>query len=429
MNRELRRILVIAMLPTFATSIGLGALIPVIPSIVMGLGASLELAAFIAGATVLGTILGDLPAGALVARVGERRSMLVAASGSILGLAGCLLAPGPWALFAGVLAVGAFAATFSLARHAYLTLAVPQRLRARTLSTLGGVFRAGNFIGPLLAAAIIAAFGDPRLVLWAAIAAYALAILVLLLAPDPESMAPQPGSALAASGPASPGDPRSAELLEELEAEEPGGILAEMRRSRAVLLRLGTTVGIVALLRTARQVLLPVWGLSIGLADADIALIVGLSGGIDLALFFTSGWVMDRFGRAASGVPALVGLALGFGILAFTHDLDDRAGWLLAVAIILGLANGLGSGIVMTLGADASPPGNPAPFLAAWHFITDLAAGAVPFLVSGLAAVAGLPAVAATLGGLGVLGAGLMARYAPRYGPSRAERMARAQDG
>ncbi|CAG7844295.1 hypothetical protein USB125703_00522 [Pseudoclavibacter triregionum] len=509
LDPSFRRVLVIAMLPTLAASIGMGAVVPIIPSAVRALGGGLESAAFIAGAVVLGGILGDLPAGALVARIGERRSMLVAAVGSIIGVVLGAIAPTEWQILAGVLLIGVCSATFALARHAYLTLAVPVKYRARTLSTLGGVFRAGAFVGPFIAAAIISATGSPQAVFWAALVAELVAIAVLLLAPDPEEMAPAPGAALATEGPGSPGraatvasaavgermpgeaapggavvgtaapgaqiaaeaqaaaasaglvpsvtsegatsaahgptdavaaaaeaegvvgqatldeaqpvpgDPRSSELLEDLEAEEPGGIFAEMRRSRAVLARLGTTVGIVALLRTARQVLLPVWGLSIGMSDADVALVMGISGGLDFALFFASGWIMDRWGRAASGVPALAGLTLGFGALALTHDLASAQAWFVAVAIVIGLANGIGSGIIMTLGADAAPPERPAPFLAAWHFITDLATGVVPFLVSGLAAVAGLPAVAASLAAIGVAGTGLMACYAPRYGPKR----------
>jgi MFS family permease len=44
---------------------------------------------------------------------------------------------------------------FGLARHAYLTEAIPVPFRARALSTLGGTFRIGLFVGPFIAAAIV----------------------------------------------------------------------------------------------------------------------------------------------------------------------------------------------------------------------------------------------------------------------------------
>ena len=51
---------------------------------------------------------------------------------------------------------------FSLARQAYLTEAIPIRMRARALSTLGGTFRIGLFIGPFVAAAIVVALDHRR---------------------------------------------------------------------------------------------------------------------------------------------------------------------------------------------------------------------------------------------------------------------------
>ena len=43
-------------------------------------------------------------------------------------------------------------AVWGLARQAYLSEAVPLEMRARALSTLGGVQRIGSFIGPFLGA-------------------------------------------------------------------------------------------------------------------------------------------------------------------------------------------------------------------------------------------------------------------------------------
>ncbi|MCE3378797.1 hypothetical protein LB340_14485, partial [Staphylococcus aureus] len=40
-------------------------------------------------------------------------------------------------------------AVYGIARQNYLTVAIPYRYRARALSTLGGVFRVGWFVGPM----------------------------------------------------------------------------------------------------------------------------------------------------------------------------------------------------------------------------------------------------------------------------------------
>ena len=188
-----------------------------------------------------------------------------------------------------------------------------------------------------------------------------------------------------------------------------------IRGNRAVLARLGTAAGILMMLRSARQVLLPLWGLSIGLPDEFTALIVGVGGAIDFALFYTSGWIMDRFGRRASAVPALIGLGLAFLVLAFTHDVPSAASWFAVITGITGLANGIASGIVMTLGADLAGVDNPAPFLGAWRMITDSASASVPFLISGITLAVSISAVSGLFGVLGLAGAWLMARYIPVY--------------
>ena len=60
----------------------------------------------------------------------------------------------------------------------------------------------------------------------------------------------------------------------------------------------------------------------------------------------------------------------------------------------MGLGNGISAGIVMTLGADASPSKARAQFLAGWRLCSDLGNAAGPLLISAISAVATL-AVAA----------------------------------
>lgn len=60
---------------------------------------------------------------------------------------------------------------------------------------------------------------------------------------------------------------------------------------------------------------------------------------------------MDRHGRKAVAVPSIALVAAGIALLPLTHDV-----WSLTlVAILLGLGNGISSGVDMTLGADLAP--------------------------------------------------------------------------
>ena len=55
---------------------------------------------------------------------------------------------------------------------------------------------------------------------------------------------------------------------------------------------------------------------------------------------------------------------------------------LFGVALVLGFGNGLGSGIVMTLGADRAPAVGRASFLAVWRMVSDGGTAAGPLVDS-----------------------------------------------
>jgi MFS family permease len=184
-----------------------------------------------------------------------------------------------------------------------------------------------------------------------------------------------------------------------------------------VLSRLGLAAASLSAVRSARQVVLPLWGFSIGLDAQAIALVVGISGAIDFALFYASGQVMDRFGRLWAALPAMVLMGLGFIALAFTHDLDSAAMWFAMFAAVLGVGNGLSSGILLTLGADVAPISDPAPFLGSWRTLTDAGGALSPLLVSGITAVTSLSIATGAVGVGGLLGALAFLRWVPRFVP------------
>lgn len=384
-------------LPAGLFSLGLGAVMPVVPALALAHGGDLGTAAVLSAVPSIGTLLGDLPAGAAVQRLGERRTMVAAAllGAAAAGLA--LLAPGIWLLAAGLLLLGVAQSVFGLARHAFLTGFVPRSHRARALSTLGGVFRSGTATGPFLGAAIIALSGSPRLVLLVPIAVCLAAVVFLLRVPELPDAAQGRG--------------RQGER----------NVLRALAANRAVLLKLGAASAILASLRTSRVVILPLWAAALGVDAATTSLLIGIAAALDLALFSTGGWIMDRFGRLWVAVPATLALAIAHVLIVLLDGWRPASLPLLTVALAMALANGIGSGVLMTIGADAAPRRAPAPFLAGWNLLNNIGHAAAPLWIAGLAAWLSVGAAGLASGGLGLLGAVLFWRFIPRFLPDRAQ--------
>jgi MFS family permease len=392
-----RSVALAALLPTFVFSIGQGAIIPMIPVIASSFGANLAFAGFLGGLFMLGELLGDVPAGSLVARFGERAAMIGAAVVCLVGLAVCLAVPTTVGLAIGIVLSGLSTSVFALARHAFMTTYVPLQFRARALSTLGGTFRGGWAIGPFIAAALIHATGQTSVVFWVHAVACVLVIGILLVVPDPTAVAGRRGGRTDAAG-------RERARV---------NVFTTIRDNRAVLGRMGAAAAIMSAIRSSRTVILPLWAVAIGMADAQTAVVIGIAGAVDFALFYTSGQIMDRFGRLWSAIPALTGLGVAHIVLAFT----STEGLFVAVAVAMALANGIGSGILMTVGADLAPRDDPARFLAAWRFTTHAGEATAPLLISGITIVASLATASFSFGILGLVGSLLFARYLPRYVP------------
>jgi MFS family permease len=305
-------------------------------------------------------------------------------------MAVCLATHHLLAFSAGIFMVGMSAAVFGLARQSYLTEAVPVGYRARALSTLGGVMRIGLFVGPFLAAAAIHR--------WGLGAAYAVGIACLLVA--------------AVLGARIPDLVHHVETLVDPSAAPAAAptLRSVTRDHRRIFLTVGLGVLLVSAVRASRQAVIPLWADHLGLEASVASLIYGLAGGIDMLVFYPAGKVMDRKGRNWVAVPSMAIMGSAMLLMPLAHG----AATLLVAALVVGFGNGIGSGMVMTLGADYSPSPGRAHFLGLWRLVADLGSSAGPALLSVLTAAFTLAAAIVATGALAFGAAGMLGYWIPR---------------
>ncbi len=375
---RLGEIVVPAYGPTVVASVGHGAILPIIALHARNLDASVGQAAALVGLVGIGQLLAALPSGALVARIGERRALVWT------GLVETAIFVAAWwtsslVAFAGLAFVmGATWTVFLLARQGFIIDAVPVNFRARALSSLGGSYRIGLFIGPLLGAGVIHRWGVPAIFLVGAITSIAAVALVSSM-PD-----------------------LSRAARTRAEADGHLSVLAVLRNHRRTFATLGVAVSVISGSRALRVSILPLWCDHIGLSASATSLVFGIAAAVDVSLFYPAGWIMDRFGRRWVAFPVVAGATLGVLLLPLGRDF----GSVLAVAVLIALGNGLGSGIVMTLGADTAPDPGRAQYLGGWRLFGDVGNTAAPLLLGLLAGVVPLATTCLALGAVGILGTG-----------------------
>ncbi|QCU77386.1 MFS transporter [Citricoccus sp. SGAir0253] len=397
--------------PSAVYSVGVGAITPAMAPAATAFGASVAVAAASVTLVGVGSLVANAPAAHLAARAGERRTIIASAWTGALGallawaaVAGWLSVPpaaGLAVFFLGLFVVGMAGAGFNLARQSYLAVAVPASHRARAMSTLGGTIRLGLFAGPFLGAGLQSLSGLPG--------AFAAGTLAMALAAG-GSLAirelPVPGPAAGTPpGPAPDATPALPTLR------------SLAREHRRVLATVGVAVVCLSAARATRSAVIPLWATQLGLSPAAASAVYGLTGLADLLMSYPSGLLMDRRGRRVVAVSCLAGLGLGLALVPLSGEL----GWFTAAALAVGLGNGFGSGIVMTLGADYSPPRARPQFLALWRLQSDAGILAGPALLSAVTALAGLATAIWVVAGVAGLGAVVFARALPG-GPGSAAR-------
>ncbi len=368
-------------LATLLIAIINGMIMLLLPLFTVEIGISMVGIGSLVAARGIGVLIADLPAGIAIQRFGEKKLLQFSLLLIVASCMGIVLWHSWLSLLFFVTLFGVGIGGWSLAQHSFISTKAPNHQHGRSLSKLVVFQRSGFLVGPVIGGGIShydsfeAAFFIATLFALIALTLCSLTLPRYYQQRNPISV--------------------KAQFI-----ALPGFII----RYQQIFKTAAVYVMILRLVRGARQFLLPLWGHYIGLNAAEIGLIFGLSAAIDLALLYAGGQISDRWGRKWVAVPCLTLLSLSLLLMPFALTFNS----FLLLALFAGAANGLGGGIMMTLGSDLAPKENRSTFLGAWRLLGDISGTLSPLFIGWIGSTFALASAATLSGGIGLLGSAVM---------------------
>lgn len=375
-----RDLLLAVYLPSLMVMLGQGVLLATLPLYADTLGVSLTVISVISAAAGIGTLVMDVPAGVILNRLGLRSAMLIGCLLIMVGTFSLAVDMPPVLIVLMRVIAGIGTALWGVSRHAFIATTVPLHQRGKALSTFGGVMRIGTFGGPALGG-LVARLVDLQasFVLTGILALFAL-IAGAIWGPPAATMHIARGGQ---------------------KAGERWAIVRQRARERwKDLVAAGTGMILATMIRTGRQLLIPLYASRIvGLDAGAVGLVLSISSVVDMFMFIPAGYIMDNYGRKFATVPSFFIMGIGLAMVPFTHSFVSLA----AVGLLIGFGNGIGSGTMMTLGADLAPEGATGEFLGVWRFVQDCGNAVAPLMVGVVASSVSLSGSAWVLAAAGFL--------------------------
>jgi MFS family permease len=364
--------------PGFLMSLCQGSVILIIPLFALDLGASAAITALVFSLRGLGNMTVDIPAGWATGKFGDKTVMLLSVGLMAVSALVASQANTTWQLGLAAFAFGAAVASWLLARLTHVSEAVPTHQRGKAISTMAGVQRFGNLIGPATSGIVAQIYGFEVVFYGIAVVATTALLLVMF----------------------------AVKVNNRSDPDEHGSILTMaptiLMAHRRVFATAGFAIWCLTILRATRSLMLPVWGNAIGLDTSTIGFVVSLSAAIDMLMFPLAGIIMDTWGRRPAAISCLSIMSVGMLMLPFTDSFFSMA----IAGLVAGAGNGLGSGINMTLGSDFAPEGRRGEFLGVWRLLSDTGSMIGPMAVGATATWITLSSafyLSAGVGGLGVI--------------------------
>ena len=359
-------------IPAFLLAIGGGIVSPTLSIYVK----SFELSYTLTTVVLAVGVLGNIPAGILVERLGRKPSMLLGLVMIGLSTLGMGTARNFFQLIGAQLLGGIGYALWMLARHAYMTDVIPIANRGRAIALFGGVNRMGTFAGQFCSIFLGVNLRLPFFI-YAGIVTLNLLLCFFFI-------------------------PRMQRTTTEVGRKTPylKNLLAISRQHARLLATAGVGQVCVQTLRRGCNIIIPLYADEVvGLTTQQVRSVVMISSAVDMSMFPIAGHMMDRFGRRYATVPGVFIFATGMVLMPFTGTFTS----LLLAAIFMRMGNGIASGTMMTLGADLAPRDGTGEFLGLWRLTGDFGGSAGPVIVGNLADLFGLGYSGFALGGIGYL--------------------------
>jgi MFS family permease len=370
-------------LPAALLALGQGILVTTLPLYANSIDSSYGIVSLIVGAAALGTLVTDVPAGALVGRLGLRRTMTIGTTLVALStLAIAIPQPIEVLMLLRILS-GIGTALWGLSRHAFIASAIPVAERGRAISLFGGINRIGVFGGPAIGGVLADVFGfRSSFLVSGLLSAGALVLAIRYIQ--------------ATNTPIATGTGRDRWAV----------VGQVIRTNWQDLSAASVAVTLAQTIRAGRLFIIPLYGADVlDLTVAQVGYIMTTSSLLDVSMFIPAGLLMDRFGRKVAAVPSFGIMAIGVALIPLASDFLT----LMGATAIVGLGNGLGSGTMMTLGADLAPDGATGEFLGIWRLIGDVGAFTGPVCVGVIAGMTSLKGSAVVLALVGVAAAATLA--------------------
>ena len=373
-------------LPSILLSFCGSLIVPIMPLLALDMVDTYAMVGVALAAPGIGTLVSDVPTGMAIRRFGYKKTMILGACLMLFSAAGMLQVQGITELFFLRLITGVGLALWTISRHTYMIPLFSSERRGRGSAMVGGIHRLTSFTGPFIGGLIGESYGlRAPFVIYSILTLTAL-IMVILWVP---------------SGQRSVSDSRT---------QQPARLADVLRARYGILLRTGPAFFCVSVIRSARDVIIPLYAAeTLGLTASWIGVVTGISYGADLMMVYPAGVIMDRFGRKYASVPCFLIQAAAMALL----PLADSFAILLSVAIVLGLGNGLGAGAMIALGADTAPKEGAGMFLGVWRFIGDSGGATAPLAVGEVADLAGFDSAALAVAAVGLGAALLLWRMVP----------------